>query len=109
MEAQWMALHGLSTTVLQNTIDITTEEHITNLEQRLAYLARAERADLALLRSRPYIQFRNAVIAHLEQPGSSTLKEGYSVVFWNSGLCINVLAVGDGVTVWTGINECGVG
>ena len=93
-----------------NTLEITTQEHITLLEQRLTYLARAERADLAILRSRPYIQFRNAVIAHLEQPGSSTLKQGRAVVFWNTGLCIHVLAIGDdGVTVWTGINESGVG
>jgi hypothetical protein len=108
MEAEWLALFGFTSSVIENTLKITTMENITELEERLTFLARAERADLAILRSRPYTRFRNAVIMHIEQPGTSTLKVGDSVRFWNIGICINVIEMENGVTVWTGINECDV-
>jgi len=105
MEMRWYALKSWSDNVCQHTMHITKPEDLLQLEERLAFLARSERADLALLRSRPYIQFRNTVITHLQQPACSSLAQGHVVHFWLAGIEIRVLNIEDGVCVWTGIPE----
>jgi hypothetical protein len=105
METRWYALKTWSEDICKHTMELNTPEDLLHLEERLAYLTRAERADLALLRSRPYIQFRNSVITHLQQAGESSLKPGQVVQFWLAGIQIKVMDVKQGVRVWTGIAE----
>ena len=106
MENRWYSLKTWSENVQQHTIQINAPEDLLHLEERLAYLAKSERADLALLRSRPYMQFRNAVITHLQQHGASSLSAGREVHFWLAGIQIKVMEVCDsGVRVWTGVTD----
>ena len=105
METRWYALKTWSEDICKHTMDINTPEDLLHLEERLAYLTRAERADLALLRSRPYIQFRNSVITHLQQSGESSLRAGQVVHFWLAGIQIKVMDVKQFIRVWTGIDE----
>jgi hypothetical protein len=99
METLW------SQHALQHVTELKVPEDIAHLEERFAYLMKAERADLALLRSRPYVQFRNAVIAHLQQPGTTTLSEMHVIKFRLAGLELKIVDIGDSVTVWTGVSE----
>ena len=86
-------------------LDLRQPEDLAYLEERFAYLIKAERVDLAMLRSRPYIKFRNAVITHLQMPGSSTLEPTCVIKFRSVGVELRVVSINDGVTVWTGILE----
>jgi hypothetical protein len=86
-------------------MEIRTPEDLVQLEERIAYLAKAERPDLALLRSRPYVQFRNGVLAHLQHPGSSVLRPNDTVKFRHANVSLCVMEIGDRVRVWTGITE----
>jgi hypothetical protein len=99
MEALW------SPHALRHMTELKAPEDLVHLEERFAYLMKAERADLAMLRSRPYVQFRNAVIAHLQKPGSTTLGEMMVIKFRLAGLELKIVDIGDSVTVWTGISE----
>jgi hypothetical protein len=99
METLW------SPQALRYMTELKVPEDLTYLEERFAYLMKAERADLAILRSRPYVQFRNAVIAHLQQPGTTTLDEMRVIKFRLAGLELRIVDIGESVTVWTGISE----
>jgi hypothetical protein len=90
---------------MQYVTELRVPEDLVHLEERLAYLVKAERADLAILRSRPYVQFRNAVIAHLQHPGSTTLGDMRVIRFRLAGVELRIVDVGERVTVWTGISE----
>ena len=99
MEAMW------SQHATQHITELRAPEDLIHLEERLAYLVRAERADLAILRSRPYVLFRNAVITHLQTPGSTTLGIMTTIRFRLAGVELRIVHVGDGVTVWSGVSE----
>lgn len=97
METLW------SHRAMQNMLELKNPEDLAYLEERFAYLIKAERSDLAILRSRPYVQFRNSVITHLQLPGSSTLDPACVIKFRSAGVELRVVSIVDGVTVWTGI------
>jgi len=51
---------------------------------------KCERSDPLLLRSRPFVDFRCAALAHMASPGSACLAVGQRFHFWLVGLAINV-------------------
>ena len=64
------------------------------LEQELCHRMGCERTDPLLLRSRPFVTFRNAALSHMASPGStSSIAPGQRVHFWLVGLAICVEGV----------------
>ena len=72
---------------------LQTPQDIMLLEQDLSHQMRSERADLMLLRCRPFVDFRTTVLAHMAAPGSTCLAPGQRVHFWLAGLAICVQEV----------------
>jgi len=72
---------------------LQTPQDIALLEQDLSRQMRCERADLMVLRSRPFVDFRSAALAHMATPGSTCLASGQRFHFWLVGLAICVQEV----------------
>jgi hypothetical protein len=72
---------------------LQTPQDLLLFEQDLCGLLQCERPDPLLLRSRPFVDFRSAALAHMASPGSTPLEAGQRIHFWLVGLAIRVEAV----------------
>ena len=69
---------------------LRTPQDIALFEKEICIHTKCERSDPLLLRSRPFVNFRSAALAHMASPGSARLAAGQRVHFWLAGLAISV-------------------
>ena len=86
-------------------LEIKSTSDLSTLEDALRDVVGAERFDVSLLRSRPYIQFRQVILRCLASDNPS-LPE--AVYFSNENVVLRIIYGGPCPTVWCGTKEISV-